>query len=114
MDSAHFLETMGGDPSLCVSILETALREANEQVTLIKILSEHTDRESARAVLHSLRGGSATFEAFTLGALLQKMETACELNGMESVMPLLGDFNTEAQRYRDALDCLLEEMRLMR
>jgi HPt (histidine-containing phosphotransfer) domain-containing protein len=114
MASERFLETMGNDPELCLSILETALNEATEQVAQISELSERSDRESARAVLHSLRGGSATFEAAALGAVLQKMETACEVDGLAPVLPLLGVFEIEARRYREGLVCLVEEIRAMR
>jgi len=111
MASNLFLEAMGGDPELCLSIIETALIEADEQSTRINDLSEQSDRDAARAVIHKLRGGSATFEAATICPLLQKMETACESEGIQSVLPFLPEFKIEAQRYQEALLCLAGEIR---
>ncbi len=111
MDAERFLECMSGDASLCVDILETGLKEWGEQVAEIRNLTADSDEESARRALHSLRGGSSTFEASSLAGLLQKMESECEVSGVKSMLPQLAAFETEAIAYREGLLCLIDELR---
>jgi len=113
MDANRFLEYLGGDPALCVDILETGVKEWDAQVTQIKNLNGDSDKEFAIQAMHSLRGGSATFEALSLVALLQKMESACEVHGVSSVLPHLGTFEVEALAYREGLDCMISELRAL-
>lgn len=106
-----FLENMGGDAALCVTIIETGLKEGDEQMARIQNLTGESNGQAALRVLHSLRGGSATFEAVSLVAILQKMETECEVSGVKSILPHLKAFEAEAIAYRKGLLRLMEELR---
>jgi len=113
MNAESFLDCMGGEPSLCVMILETALREGDEQIAEIQTLTERSDKQATARVLHSLRGGSATFGAKSLGALSQLMESECNQHGVAAVLPHLSAFEGESVAYRRALECLLAELRVL-
>jgi len=111
ISAEEFLENMGGDPELCITIIETGLKEGEEQAEQIRSLTAESDGESSRRLLHSLRGGSATFGARSLVALLQMMESACEADGVGAVLPHLGTFEAESRGYQEGLLRLIEEMR---
>lgn len=111
MPAERFLENMGGDSALCLEILETGLKEGEEQVVQIRSFHAGSDKVIAMRALHSLRGASATFEAKSLASLLQRMESECEVGGVQSILPHLQEFESEAASYRRGLLCLIEEMR---
>lgn len=111
IDAERFLENMGGDAALCVTIIETGLKEGDGQIAHIRNLTGDSDDEATRRVLHSLRGGSGTFEASSFVRLLQAMESVCEVHGVKSILPHLAAFEAGALAYREGLLRLLEEMR---
>lgn len=121
MDSTHsgspiissdkFLENIGGDPGLCLEILDAALREGDGQLESICRLTGDSDRESATRDLHSLRGASAVFEATALADLLLAMEMECARNGPAAILPQLPALKAESSAYREGLLRLRDELR---
>ncbi len=111
MPAERLLENMGGDSDLCVEILETGLKEGEEQVEQIRNFHADSDRIVAMRALHSLRGASATFEAKSLASLLQRMESDCEVGGVECLVSHRAEFETEVAAYRNGLLCLIKELR---
>lgn len=108
-----FVESMGGDPAICLEILDVALEESQTQIDAVTALWSGGSTDQARRAVHSLRGASATFGASAFVALLRQMESDCEAEETDKVLAALDNFQKSASRYRDALAAMREEIRAM-
>ncbi len=111
--AADFLESLGGDPGICVEILEVALQESEAQITEVASLLPGANPDAARRALHSLRGASATFGAASFVELMRQMESDCDAGDIDRVLGELDRFRQSSARYRDELRAMLDELRAM-
>ncbi len=113
LSAKDFLESLGGDPEVCVEILMIALQECEAQIAEVTALQPGADADSARRALHSLRGASSTFGATSFVALMRRMETDCNAGNLDNVLGELENFRRSSARYREELRAMLDELRAM-
>ena len=109
-DTKTFLESMGGDPAICLEILDVALEESQTQIDAVEALWSGGSTDQARRAVHSLRGASATFGANAFAELLRQMESDCDADETDKVLAALDDFQKHATRYRAGLSAMREEI----
>lgn len=103
VESAAFVESLGGDAEACLEIARTALQECEPQIAAIDGFSAGASCEAVARAAHSLRGAAATFSAARFTELLHAIETAGRENRPDEITPRLVEFPRLASAYREAL-----------
>lgn len=103
VQTATFLETLGGDTAVCLEIVETALQECEEQIAVISGFTTGSSCAAVARAAHSLRGAAATFAATSFVELLGAIESAGAKNRPGEITARLDEFGRLAAAYREAL-----------
>lgn len=103
VETAAFVESLGGDAEACLEIAQTALQECEQQIAAIDSFATGASCETVARAAHSLRGAAATFSATRFMELLCAIETAGKEDRKDDISLNLDAFRLLASSYRTAL-----------